>query len=162
MLGPYRSALRDLLLQAKFHADNAALRALGLLLAVPAGTLPPAHVLIPMPLHPARLRQRGFNQCLELARPLAATLGIPLRPDLLIRSIDTAHQRGLTAEARRRNLRGAFVAGPVRAFRELNNLNELRVLLLDDVATTGTTLRQAATVLVAAGAIVDVIVVGRA
>lgn len=153
MIGPYRGALRQLLLQGKFRTDNAALGALGHLLIEPARCLPLSDALVPMPLHPARLRQRGFNQCLELARPVARALSLPLLPHLLARSVNTAHQQGLSAEARRRNLRGAFVPGSVRS---------MRVLLLDDVSTTGTTLRQAAQALVDAGAVVDVLVAGRA
>lgn len=154
MLGPYRGALRELLLRAKFHGDAASLHGLGTLLAPLALSFPPAHALVPMPLHPARLRERGFNQCQELCRPVAAALDIPLAPDLLVREVNTAHQRGLNATARRQNLRGAFAASP--------QVDGMRLILVDDVCTTGTTLRQAVQTLLRAGAVVDVLVAGRA
>lgn len=154
MLGPYRGALRELLLRAKFHGDAASLHGLGALLVPLALTLPTPHALIPMPLHPARLGERGFNQCQELCHPVAQALDLPLTPHLLRREVNTAPQRGLSAAARRQNLRGAFVAAPA--------VRGMRLLLVDDVCTTGTTLRQAVQTLVSAGAVVDVIIAGRA
>lgn len=99
--------------------------------------------LIPVPLHPLRLRQRGFNQALELARPLAEAFAIPLLPDALHRIRDIAPQSGLGALARRRNPRGAFAIGET-------SLPD-HVALVDDVMTTGATLFECARVLKRAG-----------
>lgn len=154
MIGRYEGALRDLLLLGKFQGDGAALHGLGLLLTTPAAQLTRPDAIVPMPLHPARLRERGFNQSQELARPASAALCVPLRPELLQRRIHTAPQRGLSAVERRHNLRGAFAAKA--------EVCGLRILLVDDVATTGTTLRKAAKILRQAGAVVDVLVVARA
>jgi ComF family protein len=128
----------------KFHHDLAAGRVLATAMAARAREAAPAcpALLVPVPLHPRRLRERGYNQALELARPLAAALGIPLRHDVLARVRDTPAQTGLDATARRRNLRGAFVA--------IDALPD-HVALLDDVMTTGATLRECARVLRRAG-----------
>ena len=117
-------------------------------------TLPQA--LVPVPLHPARLGRRGYNQALELARPLARALAIPVLPDLLHRTRATAAQTELGAEARRGNVRGAFAAGidgPVPA----------HVALVDDTMTTGATVADCARALRAAGCTrIDVWVAARA
>jgi ComF family protein len=111
--------------------------------------------VLPVPLHRRRLRERGFNQALELLRPLAATRGWTVEPGLLQRERDTPHQIGLDALTRRRNLKGAFRADPVVA--------GARLLLFDDVITTGSTLREAAAELLQAGAAeVQVLAVARA
>lgn len=113
-------------------------------------------LLIPVPLHAERLRERGYNQALELARPLAREMGIELRVDALVRTRATAAQSNLDAKARRHNLQGAFdivdnVALPAH------------VALLDDVMTTGATLRECARTLRRAGvARVDVWALARA
>ena len=130
----------------KFRGDLAAGRALAQLMierAVAEAPTRPA-LMIPIPLHVSRLRERGYNQTLELARPLAAALGIPLRHDLLVRTRSTPPQTGLDAKARRRNLRGAF------ALTKSARLPD-HVVVFDDVMTTGATLREAARVLVRAG-----------
>ena len=102
------------------------------------------HALLPIPLHRARLRQRGYDQALELARPIARVLGSPLRPDLLRRARNTAPQsRQLHASERHRNLRGAFTATAAAM--------PAHVALVDDVMTTGATLRAAAEALRQAG-----------
>ena len=78
VLGMHHDVLRTLLLRVKYRGDRSLAATLGTLLAQRIqenGFI--ADSLVPMPLHPQRLRQRGFNQCLELARPLAASLGIP-------------------------------------------------------------------------------------
>lgn len=142
----------------KFGRDLAAGRVLGELMIERARCDVPAlpDVLIPVPLHRARLRQRGYNQALELARPLASALGIALRPDLLLRPKATPPQTGLDASARRRNLRGAFTLAADAAL-------PAHVALLDDVMTTGATLREAAQLLTRAGvARVDVWALARA
>lgn len=105
-------------------------------------------LLVPVPLHAARLRERGYNQVLELARPLSAALRIPLAADLLVRTRATAAQAELDAGARRRNLRGAFAS--VAATLPGGAL-PAHVVVLDDVMTTGATLRECARVLRRAG-----------
>ena len=89
-----------------------------------------------MPLHSTRLRERGFNQCQELARPLSDALGVPLVPDLLLRQHPTRHQVGLSEAERVANLKSAFLSLP--------EVRGKRILLVDDTYTTGTTLRRAA------------------
>jgi ComF family protein len=101
-------------------------------------------LIVPVPLHRARLRRRGYNQALELARPLARALGVPCRFDLLSRERDTSAQTELDRAARRRNVRGAF---RLRAGIAL----PAHVALLDDVMTTGATLAECARILKRAG-----------
>ncbi|MFC4819988.1 ComF family protein [Dokdonella ginsengisoli] len=142
----------------KFHADLAAGRVLSSLMiervAIDAPALPA--LLIPVPLHTARLRERGYNQALELARPLARAFAIPLRADLLLRTRATPPQTGLDAKTRRRNLRGAFAVA-------VGATLPGHVALVDDVMTTGATLRECARALRAAGvARVDVWALARA
>jgi ComF family protein len=98
--------------------------------------------LLPMPLHWRRQLLRGFNQAAEIARSLKTMTGLPVLTPV-IRYRHTPYQSGLTAAQRRRNLRGAFrvpAAIPSR-----------HVLIVDDVITTGTTVRQLASVLFEAG-----------
>lgn len=101
--------------------------------------------VLPMPLATARLRERGFNQAAELARRLA-----PAKTDatLLLRTRDTPAQIGLARAERLRNLRGAFAVEPLRA----GQLQGRRVVLVDDVMTTGASLFSAAAALRLAGA----------
>lgn len=145
---PFRYAHPLDLLEArfKFHADLAAGRVLGSLMLERMAVDAPARprLIVPVPLHSARLGQRGYNQALELARPLARAAGIPLRHDLLRRVRATPAQTGLDAKTRRQNLRDAFT---VVAPGELPD----HVVLFDDVMTTGATLREAARVLRRAG-----------
>jgi predicted amidophosphoribosyltransferase len=106
-----------------------------------------------------RLCERGYNQAWELARRLARELGVAARPDALFRGRDTGHQLGLPRQARRVNLRGAFVVAP----RHAPWIRGARLALVDDVMTTGATADAAAHVLRAAGAAeVRVWVVARA
>ena len=98
--------------------------------------------VVPVPLHARRLRERGFNQSALLARPVAHALGVPFDPHWLVRTRPTRDQAGLGREQRGRNLRGAFVARGARA---------ARVLLIDDVRTTGATLAEAAEALLRSG-----------
>lgn len=101
-------------------------------------------VLTCVPMDRRRLRRRGYNQALELARPLARALQLPLLPQLLVRTRATAPQTGLAAAVRRRNLRAAFaVQNPGRL--------PTHVIIVDDVMTTGATLHECARVLRRAG-----------
>lgn len=102
--------------------------------------------VVPVPLHPARLAERGFNQSGLLARRVARRLGAPLWPSALTRVRDTPRQATLTREARMANVENAFVA------REPEHVAGRSVLLVDDVWTTGATLEACARVLLEAGA----------
>ena len=99
--------------------------------------------LVPVPVNVARARERGYNQALLLARGLAAARGLRLA-DLLARSRATVRQHGLDRSARLANLRAAFTLRAERA--------PSRVILVDDILTTGATLEACASVLRAAGA----------
>jgi ComF family protein len=102
-------------------------------------------LVLPMPLAPQRLRERGFNQALLLARRLAPD---KTEAALLLRARDTPAQSGLTRAERLHNLRGAFVLDPMRAA----SVYSRRVVLIDDVMTSGASLFAAAHALRAAGA----------
>jgi ComF family protein len=91
----------------------------------------PPEVIIPIPLHHKRLRKRGFNQSVELARPLAAKLGVPLLTTGIVRNRDTREQKQLSAARRAQNMRAAFTTCPPLPYKH--------VAIFDDVITTGTT-----------------------
>ncbi len=140
----YGFPLDRLLPRFKFHRDLAAGALLADCLARSVAPLPRPDALVPVPLHRARLRQRGYDQALELARPLARRLAIPLHDALLQRARDTTPQSRLDAKARRRNVRSAFAV-------PANAALPAHVVLLDDVMTTGATLHAAALALRRAG-----------
>jgi ComF family protein len=130
----------------KFRGDRVFARVLGELLAREhrsRGWAPP-DCIVPMPLHVARLRERGFNQSLEIARFAAASLGARVDSQSLVRRVATREQSGLSLAARRKNVRGAFEA--------VRPLPSGRIALLDDVMTTGYTARAAIEALRASGA----------
>jgi ComF family protein len=137
----YRWPVDGLLRRFKFRQDLAAGRLLSELMVKACAGLPRPQALVPVSLHRQRLRQRGCDQALELARPLGRALRLPCLP-LLRRVRATAPQSELDAAERQRNLRGAFVArGALPA----------HVALVDDVMTTGATLHAAAQALRRAG-----------
>lgn len=105
-----------------------------------------ADCVVPVPLHPARQRERGFNQAQEIARLVAGRLGAELHLDACCRMVDTPAQAGLSAERRYRNLQGAFRVAPER-------IAGRRLALVDDVFTTGSTARALVTQLLRAGAL---------
>jgi ComF family protein len=109
-------------------------RVLGELLArsIAATASTEAAVLLPVPLHPLRHAERGFNQASEIARWVARRLGIDCDDRLAARVLAGPRQVGLTAAQRRTNLRGAFVADRARVY-------DRHVVVLDDVLTTGST-----------------------
>ena len=106
----------------------------------------PVDGVVPVPIHPARERERGFNQAALLGEPVARMLGVPLLPQALRRVRRTPPQVGLPPEARRANLRDAL------AVPEPANVAGRHVLLIDDVFTTGATSDMCARVLTQAGA----------
>ena len=140
----YGFPLDRLLPRFKFHDGLVAGRLLSQWMHDACAPLGRPDALIPIPLHRARLRQRGYDQALELARPLAASLDLPLRADLLLRTRHTPPQSRLGALQRRRNLRGAFEVRDRIALPR-------HVALIDDVMTTGATLHAAAKTLLRAG-----------
>lgn len=106
----------------------------------------PWDTLVPVPLHPLKQREREFNQAERLGRHLAAATGLPLETGLLKRTRATKTQTHLAREARAANVRGAFV------LRRPTSLRGRRLVLLDDVLTTGATTNACAEVLLRAGA----------
>jgi ComF family protein len=117
-----------------------------------------ADALAPVPLHPSRLLARKHNQSAEIARPLSRLTGVAYLPDALVRRRATDTQGGKSGAGRRRNVAGAFEVPPGRAHRVAGK----RILLIDDVMTTGATAEGCARALKAAGAVrVDVAVVAR-
>jgi ComF family protein len=122
-----------------------------------AAHMEPPDLVIPVPLHPVRLRARGFNQSALLADCVASALGAPLLTNTLIRTRNTLSQAGMNRQERLTNLQNAF------GVRKENQIGHKRVLLVDDVITTTATIREAASILVRAGAqYVDVVALARA
>lgn len=104
-----------------------------------------ADLLIPMPLSTARLRERGFNQALVLAKALGHS---QIPTDLLLRVRDTPPQSSLDRQERVSNVQGAYLPNPLKAA----TIRNQRIILLDDVMTTGASLQSAARALRQAGA----------
>ena len=132
----------------KFEGDVGLTRPLATLLQSTPGVraaLDAADLVLPMPMSEQRLAERGHNPALLLARRLAPRT---TRAGLLLRTRDTPPQRSLPRAARLKNVRGAFQVDPLAA----PSLAGRRVVLVDDVMTTGASVREAASVLSAAGA----------
>lgn len=147
----YAAPLDQLVLQLKFGSQLAlapwfAQLVRDAVLARPGFTLP--DMLCPVPLGPHRLVERGFNQALEIARPLARSLGVPLQARLALREVDTLAQSGVAPGERRRNIRGAFAVSPEM----VDTVAGRHVGIVDDVMTTGSTLDELASTLRQAGA----------
>jgi ComF family protein len=105
-------------------------------------------VLVPVPLHPLRQLSRRYNQSTELARALSRLTGVPVDPVLALRRKRTRQQVGLSADARQRNVAGAFLPHPDSPRR----LNGRRAVIVDDVVTTGATIKAVTRALRAGGA----------
>lgn len=101
-------------------------------------------MIIPVPLHPDRLKERGFNQALEIARPVAKHLALPLNYHIGQRIKHTAAQAILPARQRQKNIKNAFTV--------THNLSGQHIAIIDDVITTGHTIREFASALKSAGA----------
>jgi ComF family protein len=154
----YEFPLSHLVRALKYQGALTHARVLGGLLAGEVERVHPGQeaVLVPVPLHHRRLQQRGFNQSHEIARIVARRLHWPLLARALRRTRDTASQVGLSRAQREQNLLGAFAV-------ESALVEGRRVVLLDDVLTTGSTAHAAASALQAAGAArVDLVAVARA
>lgn len=156
-LGLYGGALRTAIHRFKYQEAIFLDRPLGLLLAAAVTAERPdfrPDLLLPVPLHGTRLRRRTYNQALLLARRLGRNWRVPVPPRLLVRSRPTAPQQGLVLEARRRNLRGAFSL--------TSEVKGKKILLIDDVLTTGATADECCRVLRDGGAgEIGVAVLGR-
>ncbi len=148
-LGPYDGPLRAAIHELKYNGKRRVARRLAEALVSAAGArdlLSADAVLVPVPLHPRRERERGFNQAECLSTAMAAAVGLRHEPRALVRRIDTCSQTGLKAQQRRRNVAGAF------AVRRRGAVAGRPVVLVDDVMTTGATLRACAQALRDAGA----------
>lgn len=155
---PYQFPVNTLLQQLKYHQQLAVADWLGLHLADQIGQVWPHDTfdaIIPLPLHPVRLRWRGFNQAMQLARVIHRYTRWPLVPQLVTRQLPTVAQASLNRDARLENVREAFYCP--------ESLHGTRLLLVDDVMTTGSTLNACSKALQHAGAdTVCVAVVARA
>ena len=156
----YGDLVREAIHAFKFGGQRGLAAPLGDLLAglglsaLPGGV---PDVLVPVPLHPRRARERGFNQALLLARRLEGVWGVPAATDALRRVALTRPQTELAAPERRRNVRDAF------AVRRPELIAGRHVVLVDDVLTTGATAGECARILTRAGAAtVGVVTVARA
>ena len=107
-----------------------------------------ANVLVPVPLHKRKLRERGYNQSELIARGISQTTGIPIRTDLVRRSKYTQTQTALSLEERQKNMEDAFVFGFPMSF----NVGGKTIIVVDDIVTTGSTIESCAEILKRAGA----------
>jgi ComF family protein len=146
VIGPYCPPLSTAIVRFKYQGREEHSRPLATLL-LPAATalaLPEDVALVPVPMHPRRLAQRGYNQAALLARDLSQALGRQYRPRLLRRTREAERQVGKTRSERLDNMCGAF---------ELSDHQRapVRAVLIDDVITTGATVRACAQALAAGG-----------
>jgi ComF family protein len=140
----YENPVSYLIRALKFNAHYPCARLLGMLMAekLSASSDKPEQI-IPVPLHPQRYHQRGFNQAIEIARPIAGILNIPLNLTCCSRTLNTPPQARLSANERKKNLKNAFsvVKAPPAE----------HIAILDDVVTTGSTVDELAKALRKAG-----------
>lgn len=146
----YESSLREILAELKYRYRPELGEVLGKLLVEWVKlhrNFQDFKLIIPIPINDQKLKQRGYNQAELLAKPVQRYLGIPLANDIMVREKITESQNALCKEERFRNIEGAFrVVNPGR-------LTGAKVLLIDDILTTGATASEAARVLLRAGAL---------
>lgn len=140
----YAFPVNQLIPALKYHSRLTVAQVLGQHLAETAAVHPRPDLLIPMPLHPARIRQRGFNNATEIGRVVARYLNVALDSERCKRIRDTPPQVALAYDQRRRNVRGAFVCD--------SSVAGKHIAVIDDVMTTGTSLEELAATLKRAGA----------
>jgi ComF family protein len=140
----YRFPIDRLLHAFKYSGNLALIEVLAKPLARFAAEHPKPDLLLPMPLHPERLKERGFNQSLEIAKTISRWLDIPLMAEACRRTRDTPSQAGLKWKERRRNVHGAFACDL--------DLAGKKIAVLDDVMTTGATLNEVSRILKGRGA----------
>jgi ComF family protein len=148
-LGKYVTPFKGLIHNFKYQSKTKLSQVLGLGLANLINSDPilsRADYIVPIPLHPARLRERGFNQSLLLAQESAFCSGVQLK-DCLLRKKNTRSQTKFDYKSRQENINDAFQLKPNLAF----PLKDKRVILVDDVITTGATLSEAADTLIKNG-----------
>jgi len=149
VLLPYDSSCRTLVHAFKYHGMPSAAYFAGKLLARKTLARLAAYAdapLVPVPLHPAKFRERGYNQCLSIAEGFSSFAGNAIREDLIARTVNTGTQTALDREERMRNVKGAFV------YTGETSLAGRPVILIDDVMTTGSTLSECARALRDGGA----------
>jgi ComF family protein len=140
--GLYEGTLRKAIHLLKFNGIKRLSKPLcTLLMKLP---LPESDIIIPVPLHLKRLRQREFNQTALIGRRLSTELGIPMIMNCLTKAKETAAQTSLKRDERLKNVKKTFAV--------LKNLDGKNVLLIDDVITTGATVKECSDVLIKAGA----------
>lgn len=140
----YAPPLIPFITSLKFHARLADARLLAELFLATLPTMQPLpECLIPVPLHPQRLRERGYNQALELARLLSQRLHLPIENHFVRRRVNTLPQSELAGNTRRHNMRHAFELMSPVPYRQ--------VAIIDDVVTTGSTVNELAGILRQAG-----------
>ncbi len=144
----YVHPIRNLLIRLKFQQDLMACRLIGQQMAkrlhLNAGAQQRPGLIIPVPLHRKRQKERGYNQSLELARPIGIALDIPIQTTACTRTKETGAQTDLSAKERRQNLKGAFCCQ--------KRLDGIAVAIVDDVVTTGSTIDELAKTIRKAGA----------
>ncbi|ODT70681.1 MAG: phosphoribosyltransferase [Nitrosomonadales bacterium SCN 54-20] len=141
----YAFPIDALLHSLKYRTNLALAPVLADLLLAQIDTAVLPDFIVPMPLHAVRLRERGFNQAMEISRQISKKSDIPLLPTLCHRVRDTASQTGLPWKEREKNIRNAFDCE--------GNLDGKRIAIVDDVMTTGATLNELARVLRKCGAV---------
>lgn len=140
--GLYEGVIAEAINQLKFHSIKRLAKPFGKLLL--SLDIPSADGIVPVPLSIKGLRERGFNQSLLIARVIAKKKKFPLFMDILLKEKETPPQIGLSARERLLNLKGVF--------KVKGNINGKRLLLIDDVMTTGATVTECSKVLMKGGA----------
>jgi ComF family protein len=154
-VGIYEQSLRQAIHRFKFNGGVGLDRSLGKLLEQTIDADLSIDLVIPIPLHRKRLQQRSYNQALLLAREVARIRTLTVVNDLLLKIRETESQLGLSAKERMKNLQGAFALK--------RKVSGKKILLVDDVMTTGATVETCSRVLLEGGATeIRVAVIGRA